>query len=122
MMSFRCPRQPKPYFCTNLSLSDFEVGEELGVGAFGRVNLCRNKQTKTYFAIKFIDLTEKRKSQLSIGEIVKMTKKELEVLYQLNHENILRLKDHFEDRNGIYLITEFVRGVLADTRRKTSLS
>lgn len=40
-----------------------------------------------------------------------MTKKEIQILYKLDNEHIIKLLDHFEDENSVYLITEFVEGV-----------
>jgi serine/threonine protein kinase len=37
-----------------------------------------------------------------------MIKKEIEILYKLDNEHIIKLLDHFADPNTVYLITEFV--------------
>lgn len=32
-------------------------------------------------------------------------------MYSLNHENIIKLNNHFEDEKNVYLILEFASGV-----------
>lgn len=35
---------------------------------------------------------------------------ELQIMYSLEHENIMHLYTHFEDENNIYLILEYIEG------------
>lgn len=36
---------------------------------------------------------------------------EVKIMYSLNHENIVKLNNHFEDEKNVYLILEFASGV-----------
>jgi len=35
---------------------------------------------------------------------------EVKIMYSLNHKNIIRLYNHFEDEKNIYLVIEFASG------------
>jgi len=37
---------------------------------------------------------------------------EIKIMYKLNHENIVKLYNHFEDSQFVYLIMELTEGVL----------
>lgn len=47
------------------------------------------------------------KTHAMIEQIVTETK----IMYGLNHENIIKLHNHFEDDELIYLVIEFAPGV-----------
>ena len=37
---------------------------------------------------------------------------ELEIMYQLNSEYIIKVYDHFQDQKNIYIVLEYADGVL----------
>ena len=80
-------------------ISDFELIKELGVGSFGKVYLVCHKKTKHKFALKSIDKLDEvnyeEKSYFS---------REIEIMYKLNHPNICKLFNHFEDNNYCYFL------------------
>lgn len=44
---------------------------------------------------------------------------EVDILYKLNHPNIIKLYTHFEDEESIYLVLEYAdQGTLLDLMRK----
>ena len=75
---------------------------ELGKGSYGKVHLAKLKGTSLKRAIKVID-----KSKVWNVERFKI---EVEIMMKLDHPNILRLIDYFEDLTNIYLVIELCSG------------
>lgn len=75
---------------------------ELGKGSYGRVQLGKLKGTNLKRAIKIIE-----KAKVSNVERFKL---EVEIMMKLDHPNILRLIDYFEDKKNVYLVLELCTG------------
>ena len=75
---------------------------ELGKGSYGKVVLGTMKQVKLKRAVKIID-----KSKVSNVDRFKF---EVEIMKKLDHPNILRLYDYFEDKGSVYLVLELCTG------------
>ena len=43
--------------------------------------------------------------------MVHQIKTEIKIMYSLDHNNIIRLYNHFEENDHVYLIIEFAQGV-----------
>lgn len=86
-------------------LSDRYLRErKLGSGAYGEVLLCRDRQTGAERAVKIIkkaSVTQQAGSNLL---------EEVSVLRQLDHPNIMKLYEFFEDKKNYYLVSEVYRG------------
>ena len=80
----------------------YEIHEVIGQGTFGVVRKCSNKKTKEVFAIKTI-----LKSKVPDVEILK---REVSILAQVHHPNIIRLEDVYEDQKYLHLVTELCTG------------
>lgn len=79
----------------------------LGTGSLGEVIHARDKQTNKEFAIKRIT-----KSYVIEEQLQKNLFNEIKIMYQLsNSEYIIRIFDHFEDLQFVYLILEYAKGV-----------
>ena len=76
----------------------------VGEGFFGKVYKCKNKNTDDIFAVKIIN-----KAKLKPKDI-KLIRQEKNILNLIKHENIIGLKDYFEDKENIYFINEFCEG------------
>ena len=76
--------------------------KELGHGHYGVVRKCQNRETKEWFAIKSI-----RKSKVGKIEVLK---REIDILKEVDHPNIIRLKAVYEDQKYLHLITELCTG------------
>ena len=83
--------------------SDFDIIKELGVGNYGTVYLVSHKKTKAQYALKAIDKTEEE----NIKEKV-VFNREIEIMYKLNHPNIVKLYGHFEEENYCYFIMQYI--------------
>eukprot|EP00331_Platyophrya_macrostoma_P014680 CAMPEP_0176462440 /NCGR_PEP_ID=MMETSP0127-20121128/35270_1 /TAXON_ID=938130 /ORGANISM="Platyophrya macrostoma, Strain WH" /LENGTH=745 /DNA_ID=CAMNT_0017854361 /DNA_START=24 /DNA_END=2261 /DNA_ORIENTATION=+ len=86
-------------------LADFEILGGLGSGAFGKVYKVRHKQSKKVFALKQIS-----KRQLKDQKMIPQIKIEIKIMYSLDHNNIIKLFNHFEENDYVYLIIEFAQG------------
>jgi len=76
--------------------------KEIGHGHYGVVRKCQNRITGEWFAIKTV-----RKMRVRRLEILK---REIEILQTLNHPNIIKLVDVFEDEKYIHLVQELCTG------------
>uniref|UniRef100_A0A3Q2XK41 non-specific serine/threonine protein kinase n=2 Tax=Hippocampus comes TaxID=109280 RepID=A0A3Q2XK41_HIPCM len=86
----------------------YEIGEELGSGQFAIVKQCREKNTGQEFAAKFI---KKRQSIASSrGVRLEEIQREVQILQQIQHQNIVTLHDVYENRTDVVLILELVSG------------
>ncbi|XP_037103627.1 death-associated protein kinase 2a [Syngnathus acus] len=86
----------------------YEIGEELGSGQFAIVKQCREKNTGQEFAAKFI---KKRQSIASSrGVRLEEIQREVAILQQIQHQNIVTLHDVYENRTDVVLILELVSG------------
>jgi calcium/calmodulin-dependent protein kinase I len=83
----------------------YEIGEELGKGAFSIVKIGINKETGEKFAIKIINKKDAKADQ--DGQRLKT---EIEILKKVKHPNIVCLKDIYETTDNLYLIMELVTG------------
>lgn len=83
----------------------YVLGEELGSGAFSVVKLAIKKdpsQMKT--AVKVI--SKKKLSEEDINSLIT----EINILSVLNHPNIIKLYETFEEGNDYFIVTELVEG------------
>ena len=70
-----------------------------GVGGFGKVYKVRHKQSKNIYAIKVIN-----KKKIIDNKLTEQIKLEVKIMYQLDHPNVVKLYNHFEDEDNFYLI------------------
>ncbi|XP_004600822.1 ribosomal protein S6 kinase alpha-2 isoform X3 [Sorex araneus] len=77
----------------------YEVGEDIGVGAYSVCKRCVHKASDTEYAVKIIDKSKRDPSE------------EIEILLRYGqHPNIITLKDVYDDGQRVYLVTELMRG------------
>ncbi|KAG5889214.1 hypothetical protein JTB14_018637 [Gonioctena quinquepunctata] len=84
------------------SLDDFELGQRLGRGKFGRVYLARERKTGFIVALKTL-----LKRELVNSHVERQTLREIEIQSHLKHPNILQLLAWFHDSHRIYIILEY---------------
>ena len=78
----------------------YEVIGIVGEGAYGIVYKCKNKETGKFVAIKKFKETE--------DELVQKTmKRELKMLQQLKHENIVEFQESFTSKGNLFLVFEY---------------
>lgn len=86
-----------------MSLKDFEIGKELGKGAFGSVCFVKRKEDGKTYAMKRVKI-----SQLNTKERENALN-EVRILASLNHQNIVGYKEAFfdEDSKTLNIVMEF---------------
>lgn len=86
----------------------YEIGDELGSGQFAVVRKCRKKSTGLEYAAKFI---KKRRSKSSRRGVLKDDiEREVSILKEIKHPNVITLHDVFENKHEVILILELVAG------------
>jgi len=87
------------------TLMDFEIGNRLGRGKFGKVYLARKRGDKYICALKVL-----WKKQLRKQNVEHQLRREIEIMANLRHPNILRLYGYFHDEERVFLILEYAAG------------
>ena len=95
----KCFKRPE----SESKIKDFQIEKELGCGSFGRVFLACHIKTKALYEIKAID----KQNRTNIEEKPHF-RRELEVMYKINHPNVIKLFHHFEDNKYCYFIMEYI--------------
>ncbi len=75
-------------------------------GGFGEVFKAEHKETKQLYAIKRLN-----KAMLKKDRMVTQIKTEIKIMYSLHYKYIIKLYNHFEENDYIYLVLEFAEGV-----------
>ena len=83
----------------------YEMKEVIGKGKFGVVNLGIHKKTGQQVAIKILN-----KENIKTIEDKELVRIEIGILKLCHHPNIVRLLDHLENNDYIYIITEYIEG------------
>ncbi|XP_036431946.1 death-associated protein kinase 2 isoform X1 [Colossoma macropomum] len=86
----------------------YEIGEELGSGQFAIVKRCKEKSTGVEYAAKYIKKRQSRASRRGVRR--EEIEREVNILQQLQHPNIISLHDVYENRTDVVLILELVSG------------
>lgn len=81
----------------------YDLREVLGSGSFATVKLGVHKKTGERFAVKQIDKSAIKDSEDSLQN-------EIDILKQINHPNIIALKEIFDSKSKLYLVMELVSG------------
>jgi len=85
--------------------SNYDLKEEIGKGAFSVVHLAVSKKTGEKCAVKVID-----KKEASAEQDERRLQTEITILKRVKHENIVGLKDIYENSDKLYLVMELVTG------------
>lgn len=86
----------------------YEMGEELGSGQFAIVRKCKEKSSGVEYAAKFIK--KRRLSSSRRGVSREEIEREVNILREIQHSNIITLHDIFENKTDVILILELVSG------------
>ena len=86
-------------------LSDFEILQVLGEGAYGFVAKVQSKLDFRIYALKKYNL-----SSLNNDDDKKYILNEKIFMKKLNHENVVKLYYDFEENGDLYLVMEFMDG------------
>ena len=86
----------------------YDMLDPVGRGTFSQVFTCRKRASRELLAVKVVDT---KQYKLSNSKWKDALFKEVEILLSLNHPNIIRVLDCYDEGDhGIYIVTEYVRG------------
>jgi len=76
--------------------------KKLGEGSYGTVSICTNKATKQKRAVKALSKTQMKN--------IEKFKEEIRIMQMMDHPNIIKLYEAFEDKVKVYLVMELCAG------------
>lgn len=85
------------------SLKDFDIGRPLGKGHFGKVYLARAREAESFVLV----LKCLEKAEIAAQSVQTQVRREIEIMQQLRHPNIIRLYDWFDDQTRVVLMLEY---------------
>eukprot|EP00475_Leptophrys_vorax_P033521 TRINITY_DN5279_c0_g1_i2.p1 TRINITY_DN5279_c0_g1~~TRINITY_DN5279_c0_g1_i2.p1 ORF type:complete len:612 (+),score=127.22 TRINITY_DN5279_c0_g1_i2:189-1838(+) len=97
--------QARPRKSVKKTKADFDFGELLGEGSYGKVYHARLKSTNKEYAIKVIE----RKHILK-NDKKKYIMREKQALTAIQHPNLMRLFFAFQDETSLYFVIEYCEG------------
>ena len=83
--------------------SSYQIIENIGNGAFGKVVKAINKKNQEIVAVKILNINKSKSKYENI-------KTEANIMKDLNHINIVKYLDYFESGNNIYIVMEYLDG------------
>jgi serine/threonine protein kinase len=90
------------YFNTSVQ-EKYTFKEQIGAGSHSTVLRCIKKCNQKEYALKIID-----KQKLTDIER-ELIRSEVDIMSKCNHINIIRLKETFETKTHLYIVTELVK-------------
>ena len=90
---------------TSVSLDEFQPLKLLGKGSYGKVVLVKYYYNDKIYAMKILD-----KEEITKRKVIQQTKTERKLLEKLDHPFLLKLIFSFQDKEKLYLITDFMQG------------
>jgi len=84
---------------------NYDILEIVGKGGYGEVKKVMHKELGVIRALKII-----AKAKYKTEAEIKMIKNEILIMKSVDHPNIVKLFEFFEDEDKIYIITEFCSG------------
>lgn len=97
----------------------YRLGQSIGTGAFGEVKLCFHRDTGQKRAVKIF-----RKELITKPGKREELDKEIGILKRLDHPNIVRVYEFFEDEKRLYIVMEHCSGgeLFAEIIKRKSFS
>ena len=89
----------------SINLSDYEMGETLGTGSFGRVKIAKNKKKGEFVAIKIMKKMEILKSKQADH-----ISNEIKILSMIEHPFVITFEGFTQDDRNLYLALELING------------
>ena len=90
----------------NLFSKKYDIGRQLGKGAYAEVRLVINKVSREKFAMKIYE-----KSKINNELKKKCVKKEIEIMKKINHKNFAKFIEVVDTEKQILIIQEFINGI-----------
>ena len=84
----------------------YDLREQLGHGAFAVVQRCIEKSSGRSFAVKNID----KKKVAKNPKLSYHVHREIEILRNVNHPNVVQYVDFFEGTSNMWIVMEYIKG------------
>ncbi|EMR11473.1 hypothetical protein PNEG_00488 [Pneumocystis murina B123] len=96
-------------------IGPWKLGKTLGRGSTGRVRLAKHSITGQLAAVKIVPKTicvERSKAEKGRGKsnVLHGIEREIVIMKLIDHPNVMRLYDVWENRHELYLILEYIEG------------
>ena len=88
----------------------YSAGKELGRGSYSVVLLGTEKETQKQYAVKKITLSGDPRGKDRFVSRRGEVGNEIMILMSLQHQNLISMKEYYEENNKAYLVTEFLSG------------
>lgn len=88
-----------------MKVDDFTILKVIGRGSYGKVLLVKKNDTEEILAMKIL-----KKKEMIIRNQVIHIKNERKIMEMLDHPFIIKLKYAFQNRQKLYLLTDFCPG------------
>lgn len=98
--------------------SPYKVIKKLGSGSFGHVYLVTNEETQKQCVIKQLHPISQQPS--FIKQAKRLFKQEATILKKLDHPQVPKLIDYFEEDGEFYLVEEYIQGYTLRSELKAS--
>ena len=86
-------------------ISNYDIGREIGSGAFGTVNIGEDRTTGEKVAVKCIS-----KSRIQRSNMGSQVKRESTTMKKLHHPNVVSIKEVLMSNTHLYLVLEYAGG------------
>jgi serine/threonine protein kinase len=97
------PEPELPFFEGKFA-EQFDLGAELGAGAFSIVHECIHRETGRKYAVKCI--SKKKMGESDLEDL----HREVIILKELDHDNIMKVRGFFEEKTKFYLVSDIYDG------------
>ena len=88
-----------------IKLSDYDMGETLGTGSFGRVKIAKDKKTGEYVAMKIM-----KKAEILKSKQADHISNEIKILSMIEHPFVITFGGFTQDDRNLYLALELING------------
>ena len=95
----------RSYTKVTMIVSNYDIGREIGSGAFGTVNIGEDRTTGEKVAVKCIS-----KSRIQKSNMGSQVKREITTMKKLHHPNIVSIKEVLMSNTHLYLVLEYAGG------------
>ena len=99
-----------------IKLSDYEMGDTLGTGSFGRVRIAKNKKTQEYVAIKIM-----KKMEIIKSKQADHIANEIKILSMIEHPFVIKFGGFTQDEKNLYLDLELINIIYRDLKPENIL-
>lgn len=88
----------------------YTKGVQLGIGYTSKVSRCTHNKTGVWYAVKEINKMKLNQKSSRNGSLLARLRVEIAICKRINHPNIVRIHEVFEDQHMVYLVMDYMEG------------